>query len=543
MNQSVFRAWAGIACIVMLMCAAFGATASCMVLAFQWHSGEPFDAFAAKTILKLAAFLVVLTAAGWGIIRFSQRTPEPPADSSTPVTGGWPLALLAFAVATAAVFPRLAAYPAAGPDELHHLTVARNLALHHAYASGHPDGVMIPFDNYDSVGATVIGPVAGVFRIAGVSLTSGRIVMGLHYVLLCVAMYLLLRGHFGGNPAAVSILLMTGSFGSIYLGRTLYGEVPALAWFACGLWLWRRALNANSLGAAALAGIAFGLAVLTKTVIMFSAFAFFAVYAHDLFNHRRIPLRCLITPAAAGVAVVAAWWAIKASVNVSVSGDTAATLAVYRNNLAFSLRMVPAAAQWLFINPTGLAGAIALIWALSATLRRRYDPVLAVLTLAAVFYLFWWVCFTPVRIPRYIWYSIAIGGCFTGCLLYELFGAVRRLSPYSFRRYGLRAAGILLAAPYVCYLVMELIWVHHRDEMRDERALVHYVQALPPERAVATPAWPVAGILNFMANRHVPIKDDSGRDGAIVIYDGRRYGTVPQEPPDRQIGRYLIYEE
>jgi len=540
MNKSMFRAWMGIACAVVFMCAAFGAAASCMVLAFQWRTGQAFDGFAAKTLFKFAGFAMAVCGAGLGVYRLSGRQPEP-GTPSTPAGDNWLLLAVVFVAAMAAVFPRLWAYPAAGPDELHHLTVARNLALHHAYASGHPDAVLVPFDNYDSVGATVIAPVAAAFRAVGVSLTAGRVVMGVHYLLLCVAMYLLLRPYFGTTASAVGLLLMTGSFGSIYLGRTLYGEVPALAWFTLGLWLWRRAIHGDNTRVAALSGIAFGLAVLTKTIVMFSAFAFLAVFAWDFLNYRRLSWRCLLVPAVAGVGVVAAWWAIKASVDVSVSGDTAATLAVYRNNLAFSLRMIPATVLWLLHNPTVLAGCAGLVWALYMTLRRRYDPALAVLALAAIYYLFWWACFTPARIPRYIWYSSAIGGCFAGCLLCEMASAARRIRAY--RRYGLCAAGILLAAPYVLYLSMEVAAVYGRDEMRDERALAEYVLSLPREQQIATTAWPVAGILNFMSNRHVPIKEDSASLGGVVIVDGGGTNPLSNMTPDKHIGRYLVYEE
>lgn len=89
--------------------------------------------------------------------------------------------LLAVLVCTL-FLPRLDVYPWAAPDEVHHLTVAKNIAVHGAYASGHPDRGLDYFDTYDSVGGPVLLPVAGAFTVFGAGLGVARGVMVLFFL-------------------------------------------------------------------------------------------------------------------------------------------------------------------------------------------------------------------------------------------------------------------------------------------------------------------------------------------------------------------------
>ncbi|MCF6284738.1 MAG: glycosyltransferase family 39 protein, partial [Candidatus Hydrogenedentes bacterium] len=137
----------------------------------------------------------------------------------------------------------LDSYPWAAPDEVHHLNLARNVAVYGSYASGRPETGFQYFDSFDSVGPTVIGAIALAFKMAGVSLGVARTIMIAFFLLLCVAVFQFCRCLFGPWAGVASVGLLVGTFSSIYLGRTVYGEVPSFAYLLLGLLAWHRALK------------------------------------------------------------------------------------------------------------------------------------------------------------------------------------------------------------------------------------------------------------------------------------------------------------
>ena len=216
--------------------------------------------------------------------------------------------VLGMVFAAVLVFPRLDAWPWAAPDEIYHLTVAKNLALYGEYASGGSETGFKRFDPYDSVGAPVIVPIAAVFRCVGVSVAAGRCVIGVYLLLLSVGAFFLAWRTFGPGAAVMAVLLTPAAFSTIYLARALYGEVPALAWWVWGLLCWRRAVEKpGDIRVGLLAGLAFGLAVLCKSIFVMSAFAFVAVWFWDRMGPRRIPLSAMFFPAVGVAGCIAAW--------------------------------------------------------------------------------------------------------------------------------------------------------------------------------------------------------------------------------------------
>jgi len=109
----------------------------------------------------------------------------------------------------------LGAYPWAAPDEVHHLVVARNIAVHGSYASGHPAGGLRYFDSFDSVGPAVLGPIALAFEFFGVGLLPARGVMVLFFLGLCLVTYRFGRVVFGPWAGVVAVGLLVGAYSSI----------------------------------------------------------------------------------------------------------------------------------------------------------------------------------------------------------------------------------------------------------------------------------------------------------------------------------------
>ncbi len=121
-------------------------------------------------------------------------------------------------------------------------------------------------------GPTVIIPIAVACRILGPSIWLARMIM-LPFAALAVVMFVLVARRLTGVHGAVlaTLLLMAGTYdlyaSFVPMARQTLGEVPALAFLLLGLLIWFRSLEreAHAPLAWALSGIAWGLAMITKS--------------------------------------------------------------------------------------------------------------------------------------------------------------------------------------------------------------------------------------------------------------------------------------
>jgi len=479
-----------------------------LAIAFSIVAGD--SGLILRLVLKALAALTTTLLAIWALRRWSRKLPAlaPCAEAPLrPTTPAQRAILLLILCATAIFsFHRLACYPQTWPDELHHLVVARNLGLHGAYASGHPDRGLVYFDTYDSVGPTVIGPIGLLFAVDGVSLGGARAVVACYMLLLCVGVYALIRPRFSAHAALWATACCATAWGTIFLARSLYGEVPALAWLVWGLVLWRRALSSPKpfmWGIAA--GLLFGLAVLTKTVLLIGGCVFIGLWLFDAFTHRRLSWKHMAAPALGTILVLAAWMAIQSLTAPEASSQAAGLLMLYRHYFMFgldALSSLPRILEWQQVFGI-FAAACALIYLLPDLLHKRYDPPLILLALLGVFFAFWFAFFTPASIRRYLWYTLAIGGIFSGVFIHTLISQW----PQTRRRllWALPAILILLNS---AWLVREQTWrVFVHDAMEDHRALAEYVRKLPPDATMASTWWVVTYLLNFYDGRNVAYLD------------------------------------
>ena len=504
----------------------------------------------AKLFVKLAAFAALTLAAGRVLLRQASSVPNGLPYTGTPLLGNHHHAhtvmALVLGAAALVLFPKLDSYPWAAPDEVHHLAVARNLAHYGVYASGNPNAGFRHFDNYDSVGAPVIAPVALALRVAGHTFGAGRFVMSVYFLALCGLAYLLLSPLFGGYSAVAGVSVMTLGFGSLYLGRTLYGEVPALTFLIGGLLLWRRALRIPALSVwGAWAGIMFGLAVLCKSIIALSAFAFLGALVYDLMTYRRIRWTHIVPVALGAASAIGAWWCVQALSRHDVSGAAADTMGLYKHNLMFGLRSAPHAVGWMLKEPAALAGLVcAGVFATPILFRRRYDPPSVVLFLVGVFYVYWWVFFTPGRIPRYVWYSYAIFGMYAGAMAAAFMQTMLYCGSNPFKRALALAVIALVLAPLPSRAVDSVRAIWTCDETHSDYAAARYVEGLPSDAAIGTTYWPLAGAVDFLARRRIEILDAVPEDiesGRVVIVDEQTQPELLEgRTPQLTMGRYAV---
>jgi len=536
--------------LMVLVCAAFTAIASAglWVIFLKTGSGEGFP-FMVKLFAKAVFFLATTIGAAWCLTSAATLGPRT-VCRHVPYAAGQRRALLglvlALALIGAAVAPNLNKFPWAAPDEAYHLVVARNLAEYGLYASGHPDKGFVLFDPYDSVGAPVIIPVAAAFRLLGVTLGSARLVMVAYFLLFCVGMYSLAAGVFGSGPAILGVIVLTASFGSTYLARTLYGEVPAFAFLVIGLLSWRYALQRPGVNVAAcLAGLAFGAAVLCKSILALSVFAFLGTVVYDVLTFRRIRWPNVALPALAASCAVVAWWTLQSLAHYDVAGAVASTLAMYKHNLMFGWRSAGRAVAWMLQDPLALVSMLcALAVAAPTVFYKRYDPPLVTLFLVAVFYAYWWMFFTPAQIPRYMWFTYATGGMGAGIMLWHAVRMLITANTSVLMRGACIAALLLVLIPATTRASREIREVYTSDEMQDDRELAFLVQDLPESTFVLTTYWPLERSLNFLAHRAVQVvgtvpKSTGGKAVVIVDQQTQAY-LLAGETPAMRIGRYAV---
>lgn len=441
--------------------------------------------------------------------------PAPPEALSTGAKAF--LAALVLIVALLLGF-RLADYPWAAPDEVHHLVVARNIAIHGVYASGHPDSGFRYFDSFDSVGPVVLGPIALAFKVLGVHLAVARGVMVAFYIGLSVATFFFTRSLFGIRAGLVSMGLLLGTYSSIYLGRTLYGEVPAYFFLLLGMMAWRRALwagrNTSPARWGLLAGALVACAMLSKTILVLVAFSFLGVWVYDRVTWRRIGWRAVVFPCVGGFCVLGLWALFQRLHGTAVT-ESGGVLAIYQHYLLFGVSSVRNAFEHAVLpHPLAhLAWLGVLIATFPMLFARRYDPPAMVLYLYAIFLLYWWFFFTPGHLHRYLWNAYAILALFAApCLLQAWQFAFRPGAAFR-RRAIAMAVVVVLVWPGMQWTILQAREIATNDEMAPEYALIDVVRSLPDSTRVATDVDRLPGLLNFFEGRLV----SAGRDPVALL--------------------------
>jgi 4-amino-4-deoxy-L-arabinose transferase-like glycosyltransferase len=165
--------------------------------------------------------------------------------------------LLAFAC-----FYNLENYPIIWWDEAIFSETAANLSQtgRYAFTIQSPDQLS-DLDYRISVGPAVILPVALAYRLQGVNVINGRLVAVAYLLLAMLALYRVARSLCGSATALLSVVLALLGTDVLYWGRSVMGDVPALALFLCSLGCLFHGLDSDSglsfLGGGLCLGLAF----------------------------------------------------------------------------------------------------------------------------------------------------------------------------------------------------------------------------------------------------------------------------------------------
>jgi 4-amino-4-deoxy-L-arabinose transferase-like glycosyltransferase len=195
------------------------------------------------------------------------------------------LPALVWAVVIFCSFYNLSYCPTVWWDEAIFSETAANLTRQgrYAFTIQSPDNLN-DFDYRISAGPVIIMPVALAYRLFGVNLWSGRLVAGAFLLLTFVLLYLSARLLLPRGPALLAVLLGLVSTDILYWGRSVLGDVPALACFLGGVFFLTKGLQEEHYSFYAAAGCCLGLAVGAKE---FYGFTLFPALASLIWEYRR----------------------------------------------------------------------------------------------------------------------------------------------------------------------------------------------------------------------------------------------------------------
>ena len=339
--------------------------------------------------------------------------------------------ILAFAVLALAaflMFYNLDLNPRPWQDEGSAADIAKSLVRYGVYAIKSSDGYQT-FGGVQSVGPTVVLPIALVYRLWGIGLVQGRVVMALYACITLILLYFCGQTLFNRRVAIIAVILVLGaqSVGFFIFGRPILGEVPALGFFLAGWLVWNQAVRRNRLSLALIAGLLFGLAMVTKSyyLIMVSG-AVILLAILDRFFYRQKRFRYLVVLGVAAVACYALWLGWQ---RLYFGAD------LFAENLEKLRQMASASSglnrQWigdaikLLTGPGAnyfyfFLGFLSLLYVIPLSLRRTREAFLLVFVwLFTVLWLAYFV-FWILPIPRYLLPAAALTSLFVAKLVYDL---------------------------------------------------------------------------------------------------------------------------
>lgn len=397
----------------------------------------------------------------------------------------------------------LTAYPAPWFDEGWYLHIARNLARYGRYAVLSSEGFRYD-DTALAVAPTLYLPIALTFRLVGVGLFPARLVMLLYLLAAGAALYLTARRLYGYPVAAAAAYLFLLQAeddpftATLYLGRQVMGEVPALLFFLLGALAFVQALRPSPererrfpLPAVA-AGLLFGLAMATKLQYVFfipPALLLTALVAHLWL---RLPLwRPTLLTLAVGMGALMAWYgslgALVGPENLAaiLRGLSAASSPQVR---VFSLNTIAQGAKFLLRSQFLKLGLPALLYGLALALRRDRRDVATLFLGAFVLIGLGWYVVASIGWPRYTYPFLAVGNLFIARFLSDLGDGFRLRIPSPHRIRALAVLLLLLFLPLASFRLVARDILSPPDSGYEGFTRV-VQETVPPGKVIETWEW------------------------------------------------------
>lgn len=325
--------------------------------------------------------------------------------------------LLAAAMIAFLAFYNLTAYPVIWFDEGAHLLLPKNLVR-----SGQYLGYAGPTIG---VGPTVLLPIAAVFRFFGIGLLQARLVM-VAYLLAAIYAYHRLARLLGNErfaAAATALFVSSQAVSLFWYGRQVLGEVPGLAFVLAALAVWFGAWRSGSFRRLLLAGLLFGLGMITKpqyALVLAPALAI-TWLAQLTYGGGAVRQRVIVVPALLAAAVVLAWTAVVVFVIPPAASRTSFDSAQHLAGSAafvFSTDCIRRATHELvrprvFLGLIGPALGYAIVcWFRRSEKERQWAVVTAIMLINLA-----WFAFASIGWPRYAFLGFSLAALWVARLV------------------------------------------------------------------------------------------------------------------------------
>ncbi|MFQ3632587.1 ArnT family glycosyltransferase [Roseiflexus sp.] len=415
-----------------------------------------------------------------------------------------------FVVAALLVTVNLPYAPRTWFDEGSHLHVPKTLVQHGKYAdiSATADGG-IEFRYHGptiGIGPTIMLPVAAVYHLFGVGLTQGRLVIVIYFAIALVAGYVLARRLYDRWTALIALAFLLASRtvnyeGLIEYGRQVLGEAPGVAFVFLGMLAWLAALRTAAQPAmrrshwvwSVLAGLGFGLALVTKNqfvLIIPPALVLIALLDWRYYQAGTWTLR--LVPPLIAVGCFGLWTIVQFALlgpgtffeNLQQTRQAAGG-AIFVFNSRSTLR-----AGYYLVRPDLYGGLI--VPALAYTIwraRHRTSQGLSEALLALVIGL-WLVWFVGVSLgwPRYAFPAVALSALTVARLIHDGVIRLRRILPVA----------ATIATVYVIVIIALPVALTARVVFSPDdsaQRFAAYLNATVPETAIIATWEPELGVL------------------------------------------------
>lgn len=335
------------------------------------------------------------------------------------------------------VFYNLELNPRPWHDEGSYLTLAKTLSEDGIYAVRNSDGYQT-FGPVQSIGPTVILPVALVYKYFGAGLLQGRIVSAAYALITLWVFFFAGYFLFGKRVALLAFVIMLGSPAASYLinGRQVLGEAPAIGFFLAGWLTWAHGVNNGKKWLFFLAGIFLGLAMITKSQYVILGMATLGLLVIlDFVYYRQRMYMWLIVIGAIAVGCVVGWniWQIN-YFGINVFQENAQKMGVLaKSTVGLNLHSIIDAVRFLLGIGSGhyyfFWGWPALLYVGFLSIKRdRQGLILSFLT---VFTVLWILYFSFWIIPwyRYFFPAAVLTALFVAKLFFDLFDGLKTLGP------------------------------------------------------------------------------------------------------------------
>ena len=330
------------------------------------------------------------------------------------------------------VFYNLEINPRSWHDEGSSLSIPKTLVEDGVYATHNSDGYQT-FGAVQSVGPTVVLPVALSFKLLGVGLLQGRIVSAIYALLTLWAFFYAGYYLFGRRTALIAVGLMLGSpaAGFLLYGRQVLGEAPALGFFLVGWLMWAQGVNTDKKWYYGLAGLFIGLAMVTKSQYIILGMATLGLLVVlDFVYYRQGIYKWLIVVGFVAAVCVAGWliWQINYFGMETFKENAGKMGQLAKSTVGLNLKSTVDALRFLFGSGSGYFyffwGWPALLYVGALSLKRnRQGLILAFLSLFACL---WLAYFSFWIIPwfRYFFPVGVLAGLFVAKLFNDLAGSL-----------------------------------------------------------------------------------------------------------------------